>query len=103
MFRRFSVPENIHNPITLAIIQQLKAVNTPGERFRIIGVVAGFVGAPDLNNVAELFGLVVNGVLKETARSHSSAAARNVVIDRKDDGIHVSGLAILRSDSNRRD
>ena len=57
---RFSVPEDIHDPVARAIIQQLKAVDASGEGFGIVGVVSRFVGAPDLNNIAELLNLVMN-------------------------------------------
>ena len=103
MFRRFSVPEYIHDPITFAIIQQLKTVDASGEGFRIIRIVAGFVGTPNLNNITELFLLIMDGVLKETVRSHSSAAARNIIINRKQDGIGVSRLCRSRGHCNSRD
>ena len=49
------LPIDRHDPPTTAVMEQLNAVNPAHERFGIVGVVAGFVRAPDMRDVPKLF------------------------------------------------
>ena len=54
---------------------------------------ARLVGAPDLDDVAELLGLVVDGVLEEAGGGHATVTASDVTVNGEDDGVDVSVFA----------
>src|ERR1700679_635517 len=77
----FGVPEDVHDPVAVAVFEELEAVDASGEGGGVGGRVAGLVGAPDLDDVAELFGVVVGGVLVEAGGGGSSGGAGDVAVD----------------------
>jgi hypothetical protein len=74
------VPEDADDPPTLAIIEELKAVNAAGEG-GFARVVAGFVAAEGLSDVAEGFDAAMDGRFEKTVLEEVSAAAGDVVLD----------------------
>ena len=58
ILRVLGLPENRHHPPALAIVDQLKAVDTSRERLCIVGFVPGFVGAEDVRDVGVMLDLV---------------------------------------------
>src|ERR1700723_1058979 len=85
----FGVPEDVDDPVAITVLEELEAVDAAGERRGVVGVVAGLVSALDLEDVAELLHLVVDGVLEEAGGGNSGAAAGDVAIDGKEDGVGV--------------
>jgi hypothetical protein len=54
--------------------------------------VPGLVGAPDVDDVAELLDLIVDATLEEATGGHGAAAARDVVVDGEQKGIGAVGV-----------
>jgi hypothetical protein len=73
------VPEDADDPPALAVVEELKAVDSTRER-RFAGVVAGFVAAKDLGNVAKGFDAAVDGRFEKTVLEKVGAATGDVVI-----------------------
>src|SRR5216683_2449075 len=84
-----AVPEDVNDPVAVAVFEELEAVDAAGEGSGVCGVVAGLVGAPDVDDVSELLDLVVDAALEEAAGGHGAAAARDVVVDGEEDGVGV--------------
>ncbi len=57
------LPIDRHNPPTTAVMEQLNAVDPAHERFGIVRIVTGFVRAPYMRDVPELFGTPCNFLL----------------------------------------
>jgi hypothetical protein len=89
----FGVPIDVDDPVAFAVLEELEAVDAAGEGSGVVGVVAGFVGAPDLDDVAELLDLIVDGMFEEAGRGHSDTAAGDVTVDGEEDGVSVGGGA----------
>src|SRR6266851_8046178 len=85
----FAVPEDVDDPVAVAVLEELEAVDAAGEGGGVCGVVARLVGAPDVDYVSELLDLVVDAALEEAAGGHVSAAAGDVVVDGEEDGVGV--------------
>lgn len=74
------VPEDADDPPALAVIEELNAVDAAREG-RFAGVVARFIAAEDLRDVAEGFDAAVNGRFEKTVLEEVSAATSDVVLD----------------------
>jgi hypothetical protein len=80
IIRALLVPEDVDDPPTLAIVEELKAVDATREG-RFAGVVVGFVAAEDLSDVAEGLDTAIDGRFEKTVLEEVSAAAGDVVLD----------------------
>src|SRR5207249_11568862 len=49
------LPVNVHDPPTLSVVEKLNAVDAAHKRLGIVFVMAGFINAPDMGDVAKLF------------------------------------------------
>ena len=90
MAGRFRVPEDVDDPIAIAVFEELKTVDAAGEGGRVGGRVAGLVGAPNLDNVAELLGFVVDGVFVEAGGGGARGGAGDVAVYGENDGVGVA-------------
>ena len=50
------LPVNVHDPPALSVIEKLNAVDAAHKRFGIVFVMTRLINAPDMSNVAKLFG-----------------------------------------------
>ena len=91
MVRRFRIPEDVDDPVAIAVLEELEAVDAADEGGGVGGRVAGLVGAPDLDDVAVVLGHVMDGAFVETHGGHAGAGASDVAVDGKDDGVGVAG------------
>jgi len=71
----FFLPEDCHHPPAGAVEEQLKTIDAARERLRVFAVVAGFVGAEDLHDVAVAVG-VRDASLEEAVLFKIRAATR---------------------------
>src|SRR6266436_2499820 len=62
--RAFGVPEDADDPPTLAVVEELEAVDAARER-RFAGDVAGLVATEDLGDVPERFNTIDDRILEE--------------------------------------
>src|SRR6188472_608389 len=81
MLRALLLPIDRHDPPTTAVMEQLNAVDPANERFGIVRVVAGFVRAPDMCDVPELFGAPCNYLLVKPVLGKIRFHTRNEAID----------------------
>jgi collagen type III alpha len=86
---RFGVPEDVDDPVAVAVLEELEAVDASGEGGGVGWGVAGFVGAPDLDDVAELLGDVVGGFFVEAHGGHAGGGAGDVAVDGEGEGVGV--------------
>jgi len=56
MLRALMLPVDAHDPPSCPVIEQLNAVDPAHEGLGIVLVVARFIGAPNVCDVAKLFG-----------------------------------------------
>jgi len=74
------VPEDADDPPTLAVVEELKAIDSAREG-RFAGVVAGLVTAEDLRDIAKGFDAAMDGRFEKTVFEEVSAATSDVVLD----------------------
>src|SRR5258707_9860596 len=99
-FRRLRVPEDIHDPIAVAILEKLEAIDTAGKRLRIIEIMPRLISAPNLHNIAKLLNFIVDRAFKETIPGKPPATALTVPIHRQHDGIAMPRATIGRRRSH---
>ena len=87
----FGVPEDVDDPVAIAVLEELEAVDAADEGCGVGGGVAGLVGAPYLDDVAVLLCHIVDGALVEAHGGHAGAGAGDVAVDGENDGVGVAG------------
>ena len=80
IIRPLFVPEDADDPPTLAIIEKLQAID-PARKGLFAGVMAGFITAENLSDIAEGFDAAVDGRFEKTVLEEVSAATVDVIID----------------------
>jgi len=88
--RSFRVPEDVDDPVAIAVFEDLEAVDAAHEGCGVGGCVAGLVGAPHLDDVAVLLGHIVDGTFVKAHGGHAGAGAGDVAIDGENDGVGVA-------------
>ena len=76
----FTLPEDRHNPPTLAVVHQLNAVDAALKGFRVVFRMAGFISAKDMRDVAEPLYLPRRLALEKSFLLKKRAGALNVVV-----------------------
>src|SRR5205085_12569535 len=79
--RRLGLPEDADDPPTLAVVHQLDAVDAARERPGVCGLVAAFVRAPRVDDVAVGFGAARDLFLVEALRREKLARALDVAVN----------------------
>jgi len=74
------IPENVHDPPTLAVKRHLKAIDAAGEG-RFAGSVAGFIAAEDLRDVAEGLHAADDGVFEESVFQEIGPGEADLIFD----------------------
>src|ERR1700678_431449 len=92
----FGVSKDVNDPVAIAVLEKLEAIDAPGKGGWFVGVMAGVVGAPDLDDIAKLLSLVVDRVFEEAVAGHTAAAPGDVAVDGEHDSVGVSILACGR-------
>jgi hypothetical protein len=101
MRRRLRIPEDIHHPVPVSILQQLKAIDPPRKRSRILRTMPRLIRAPNLSDIAKLLDFIVNRPLEESHRRHPAVAARNISVNRQNDRIRMPARRSRRRDKPR--
>ena len=66
------LPVNVHDPPALSVIEKLNVVDAAHKRFGIVFVVARLINAPDMGDVAKLFGAPRNLLFVESKMKMAS-------------------------------
>ncbi len=82
ILRILSLPEDRHNPPTLAVIHQLNAVDAALKRFRVVLRMPRFVSAEDVRDIAEALDLPRSLALEKSFLLKQSAGRRAPEIKR---------------------
>src|SRR5258707_3673356 len=101
--RRLRVPEDVHHPITVAVLEKLEAIDTTCERRSIVQIMPRLISAPNLHNVAKPLDFIVDRAFKESITGQTPIAALNVSINSKKNSIAMRRATIGRRRSHSGD
>jgi hypothetical protein len=76
----FTLPEDCHNPPTSAVVHQLNTVDATGKGF-LFGLVARFIGAERMHNLAERLRLARDFGFKKALLLQVWTTRHDVIID----------------------
>src|SRR2546423_6245466 len=79
--RRLGLPEDADDPPALAVVHQLDAVDAAREGLRVVGLVATFVCAPGVDDVAVGFDAARDLLLVEALSGEKLARALGVAVN----------------------